>query len=178
MTNDPGANERIDPTPVMDPLHLHQRSGFGLNAISKKDPGNVINPGSNNYYNYTSSTLWPPAIVIPPFIPPAPPGDLIPGPAPDPEDPGVPPVAPDPGAFVYYNGAWWAAVELDLNTGLFTTPYWTQFAPAIGGGDSGANLRFNTTNGNVEYWDGSSWVSWADLPTSDPGGGAIWLSAT
>jgi hypothetical protein len=176
MTNDPGANERIDPTPVELPLHLHERSGFGLNTVSKKDPGNAINPGSNNYYNNSDMTLFPP-LIIPPFAPPSPPGPIIPGPA-DPE--AEPPLAPTPGLFVYFNGAWWAAVEYDTETAELTDPYWYQFAPAQGGSGPGGSgsLRYNTDNGNVEYWDGSAWISWDTLPTSDPGGGAIWLSPT
>lgn len=173
---DPRANERIEPLPFTGPLHLHERNGTGLSGQAKKDPTNAVNGVDGNGFPSIPG-FFPPLSLLPPFElppsePPGPIGPIDPGPG-----EGDPPTPPEVGAFIYFNGAWWAAVEYDIETGSLIDPYWYQFAPASGGG-GGANLRYNTDNGNVEYWDGAAWVSWSTLPTSDPGGGAIWLSAT
>lgn len=127
-----GPNERIEPLPIVKPLHLHERTAAGLTG--KKDPtANILTGGRYEPSPFDLPEMpwpeFPPPMMFdpiwPPFeIPPLPPGPIIPGPA-----EGVPPSPPTPGAFVYLNGAWWAAVELDCDTGELTEPYWFQFAP-------------------------------------------------
>lgn len=117
-----GINQRIEPPPRANPLHLHDRAGSGI--ISKKDPSNVIRGDDNR-----GSLLPSPLEEIPPFVPP-----YVPGP---PEEGQTePPLPPDPGGgtggfpFVYWGGRWWAAVQYDRETGeILEDPYWYPFAP-------------------------------------------------
>ena len=136
--NHPGANERVEPLPNTIPLHLHEKTGFGLAGQSKKDPTNAVNgvDGEDGVgYPPIPGFTPPPSLlpidmpVLPPFMPPP---AVFP-----PAEPGPPNLPPIPGGggsfpFVYQGGAWWATVEVDCD-GNQVDPYWVQFAPCCGG---------------------------------------------
>lgn len=120
--DDIGANQRIEPIQRAKPIHLHEKTGFGLAATNKKDPTNSLIPYEPG--GYPPPSLLPPPMMEPPPIPEFP---MFPGPA-DPD--AVPPGPPIPGTpFVYFGGRWWAVVEYDRDTGEMVDPYWYPFAP-------------------------------------------------
>lgn len=142
-----GVNERIEPLPTIRPLHLHERSAAGV--TSTKDPtANILTGGqySRDPFRFNlPEVTWPeipPFVFTPPMLfdpifppfepPPMPPGPIEPGPGE--EGQTEPPTPPTPGGFMYWNGAWWAGVELDCTTGELGDPYWYQFAPNCDGG--------------------------------------------
>jgi hypothetical protein len=82
-----------------------------------------------------------------------------------PADPFLGMVVWDPsgGQMYYWDGEEWVSFSLD------------DAGPFIGA------VAYDTATSIVYTWYGepSGWVSWAtDLPTSDPGSGGLWLSAT
>lgn len=143
-----GPNQRIEPTVVAAPIHLHDRAGSGV--FSRKDPTKAITPNDGTR---RPSLLPTPLEEI--ILPPIPPEVLPPG---EEEIPVNPPVEGE-FPFILFDGAWYAYVTYD------GTDQWIQFASPL---PSWFTLSHVTPG---------EWVV-TDLPTADPGGGAVWLSAT
>lgn len=146
-----GPNERMEPLPNIIPLHLHERAGMGAGGQSKKDPTNVVNgvDPSNPYYPSVPG-FFPPMSLLPFDFPMPPPLEF-------PAFPEFPPFIPG---------------ELPAPEG--------GDAPSNDQPPTGSDFPFVYAEGG--WWAFTSVIGWfkftAPFPTSDPGGGQVWLSPT
>lgn len=143
-----GPNQRIEPLPHTPSIHLHERAGFGSGGKAKKDPTQTIYNGGDTNINYPPIPGgFPPMTLFPPLVLPE-----------IPEFPGIefPPFIPG---------------EFPANPGPDVPPDNNQ--PPAGG-------EFPFVYAEGGWWAFTSEIGWfkftAPFPTSDPGGGQIWLS--